>query len=1548
MARRVNTRFVVIMCAVLVVLIGGAIMLALRVQKTFAEHMAMGDEALQEAVTLREAGDIKSANIFYTQAWGHYGNAFGDDPTRPEVLQQMVDVHYQYVCTSVTEANNRIDEIMKLLKVAYEHNAATSEDRLRFLETLTRFHRERLQKDGAVPWASIINRVTTTDVVNDPEDHLARRYLALTGVLLYRADMRDNEREEIRLNLDAALAHAPNDPQLLTALATFQLNEAQRLAKVQDQSPAVIQLYDDAAESVRQALAAESIAPNVHISAIGVGLLVPDERIEMSVAVEHATALTERLQADVNARNDLMAPELTQYFNLMQYLSGKQQDPSLSEAAMVVVLAVAKDRGDRPDIRLACARALSTVGDQAQAIEQVKAGLALDGLLDAEMYLLHLINRVELLALSVRSEATLAEQATDPAQKQAHLDAAERALKELRDAEGGATSTREALADFYAGRLDTIRNRHTLALQHLGSANRVFNNRHFDTLRLIGINQERAGNLGGAATAYETALGLQNNPDIRLRLIELYFRQGSTELAKAPNHIERFVEQRPEDPRGYLARAQYLNLIGQPEEAAAIIQSMDIEANPGLVIYLARYRAQAGQTDLAIALLRERLATEPTDRMAMQQLFNLLPDNETRLTEIDRLVEEGGMEQEQAEDLRKALELSGSNDLASQEQLIEELTGGGVRTQLRLVELYRQRGEADMAREQLAKAAAEYPNDPSVLEAQFNLALEDGDQAAAMALIDKMLALPEFDRPEIASDPALLRVMAQASAYAKEGGQNDATRQQLVTDYRKAMANNPNTILGWLQLGQLLGAGGQWAEARDAAQRAYELQPANLRAIILYAQVLANTGEFARSVKLLEDASRANPNNVMLRNQYLAYAQQAGYNDLVLAERERVRDALPTDLNNRRQLAVLYLRLDRANAALAEAEAVIAAEGLTVQNALLVARARVGLEQPELARSIFEQYLADRSEDATAQDHILFARLLLQLDDLESAQAAYEQAKAKDTSDNYTVSRLFASDLLQTGRYVESARLLRELTALQPEDNALRMALAQALLAAGALDEARSAATATAPSAEQALILHDIEIRLNRPDAARAILEQAYRDYPTNDRVALAFGRTMLALNQPAKAAPAIRGLAQRQAASPDVQLVLAQLELAEGQRDAARSRLIDLTQRAPDLLLARQELFNLLRQDTLAQAPINPARSRELANQALEVIAPLADRQPESEPANRLAGEAANLAGQPARAVVYYDRALTQSATDENLLELARSMISAGQPADAVALLQAPEYASLLEESLMLRATWGWALARAGQEQAAVNLFTNLLRDNQAPAQQSVIAQIACTAFPGERGVELVDTALGDNGSAQIDRTLAQIESVNLLFEQVLARLDKYEASPPPDADLRADLLGQLGLACQQTGDYERAKRVYEAALQDSPDSVELLNNLAYLLSDNLQGYEQQALAYAKRAVKLTESSQVSDLDRALILDTLGWAQFRAGQGEEAIQTLTLSTQLQPVYANLSHLGRVYAAMGNSDRAYNTLLQARDEARRSNNSQQIDEATRYLSELDQ
>jgi Flp pilus assembly protein TadD len=92
--------------------------------------------------------------------------------------------------------------------------------------------------------------------------------------------------------------------------------------------------------------------------------------------------------------------------------------------------------------------------------------------------------------------------------------------------------------------------------------------------------------------------------------------------------------------------------------------------------------------------------------------------------------------------------------------------------------------------------------------------------------------------------------------------------------------------------------------------------------------------------------------------------------------------------------------------------------------------------------------------------------------------------------------------------------------------------------------------------------------------------------------------------------------------------------------------------------------------------------------------------------------------------------------------------------------------------------------------------------------------------------------------------------------------------------------------------------------------------------------------------------ADQVGDLQRALMLDTLGWAQFRAGKAELAIKTLLKSTQLQPVYANLSHLGRVYAAQGESARAYNTLVAARDEARRSNNPQEIEDAERYLQEL--
>ncbi len=115
------------------------------------------------------------------------------------------------------------------------------------------------------------------------------------------------------------------------------------------------------------------------------------------------------------------------------------------------------------------------------------------------------------------------------------------------------------------------------------------------------------------------------------------------------------------------------------------------------------------------------------------------------------------------------------------------------------------------------------------------------------------------------------------------------------------------------------------------------------------------------------------------------------------------------------------------------------------------------------------------------------------------------------------------------------------------------------------------------------------------------------------------------------------------------------------------------------------------------------------------------------------------------------------------------------------------------------------------------------------------------------------------------------------------------------------------LGTVYYVRGQYDKAIEMYEKAIALKPASAETLNNYAYLLTE-LDRDHQKALEMGKKAVKL-------DPGNASYIDTLGWANFRLGNLDEALRLLKKAQQITPnVGEILLHLGKVYLELGEFD----------------------------------
>ena len=120
-----------------------------------------------------------------------------------------------------------------------------------------------------------------------------------------------------------------------------------------------------------------------------------------------------------------------------------------------------------------------------------------------------------------------------------------------------------------------------------------------------------------------------------------------------------------------------------------------------------------------------------------------------------------------------------------------------------------------------------------------------------------------------------------------------------------------------------------------------------------------------------------------------------------------------------------------------------------------------------------------------------------------------------------------------------------------------------------------------------------------------------------------------------------------------------------------------------------------------------------------------------------------------------------------------------------------------------------------------------------------------------------------------------------------------------------------KLATAYQQQNDNKQAEAHYKAILDEQPDNVLALNNLAFLYS---QQNNPQALGLAKKAYDKAPES-------AAILDTYGYILIKQGQPKEGLPILEKAATLAPKANDIQfHLAEAYSANDNNQKAIEIL----------------------------
>ena len=831
----------------------------------------------------------------------------------------------------------------------------------------------------------------------------------------------------------------------------------------------------------------------------------------------------------------------------------------------------------------------------------------------------------------------------------------------------------------------------------------------------------------------------------------------------------------------------------------------------------------------------------------------------------------------------------------------------------------------------LGKALLE-KGEVSAAEAAFDEALRLGVNRAevvvplAKAVVGQARLAQLFDQPRFAEaglPPAVrLQLLLVKAAAAADTG-DPKTALKAIGDAREIDAAQPDV---WLAEVPIRSRAGQLREAQAAADKALSLRPGAPEALYLRGTVSHVQGDLKSALGFYDKTLQANPAHVEALVSRAGLLLDLNRADDARRDVEALLKASADDPRGAYMSALIAERAGRgadAKAALNRVTSLVDAipiEYLRYRPQLLMlgGLSHHGLNQTEKAKPYLEAVLRQQPGSPVAK---LLANVHLAERNVERAIEvldAYLRAHPGDAQ----ASVLLASAHMAQGRHARATALMQG--AIQQQDlPAFRSTLGMSLMKAGrfsaAIPELEAALRKDPGQVQAGTALASLYIQLGQPAKAVAVAESLLTRHPGQPGLQHLLGTARLRAGDAKGARQVLELAAARDAAFVAPQIELARLDIADQAWDRAQSRL--------EAILARDgkqvDALTAMGQLQAQRGKVDEARGwLEKADDhsgpdhldagmrlvefnlatagptvALESLKRLTGKAPDALRVLVLQARVMLAAGDAAGARTVLNRASGQAAYDTPALVQIASLQLAARAPDAAA--------HSLGKALTGQPNHLRALALMAQ--------VELQKGDLASAEKRARQIVASHPREGIGHALLGDVAMarGQRPAAveslrrahQIDRSPASL----LRLMQAQAAIDPVAAlqlgeqwiqSHPADAAVRRAVAD--GHA--RRGNFKAARTGYEALLKLAPDDAEALNNLANVL---VLLDDPQALAVAERGLSLKPAAPH-------ILGTTGWAAFKAGQTDRALQLLRDARLRDPDNAETRYfLASVLASAG-------------------------------------
>lgn len=1040
--------------------------------------------------------------------------------------------------------------------------------------------------------------------------------------------------------------------------------------------------------------------------------------------------------------------------------------------------------------------------------------------------------------------------------------------------------------------------------------------------------RSQLGHWGAAANSYRELMTIR--PDLqhlRLQLAETHLR--GQQLFDAERVLQAVLTDEPNHAVARLLLGQLRTMQERYDDAIAIYQALlkDEATQDNLrvdvVTNLAQTYARANREEDARKLIDAEFAKNASNPRLLQLALSLSQDN-VQKDKYTQMAREAGVDSQLLDVLERVADNPEELIRIAEEQATK--ISDPFTRHLQLYTLYGRVGDEEKARANFEAAAKLKPNDPRIIEVQFNEALTNRNWDRASQLATKAR---EVDA-DLAGGMYYLGLLEAAQGK----------HSRAIANFQTALRSREKFPDAWHRLGVSQAETGDLTAATNSFTQALNQQPDHVGAILGLADVQSRLGNHAQALEHLRRAARSNPNNAALQDQYLRYEQQYGDKNLALQRRLQMLERQPNNMSNRRSLALLYADMGESDKAIATVNELIEKDGLNLTNAEVQAQVLLNLGQAEAAMRALNAYLSHRGHNASAEDWMALGRLRWVLGLEEPSLEAFEEARRLEDPQSRPATRTLAVLMQQIGRHDRYIELLEVLAKDDPNDHQLAQTQAVALASVGRADEAQRALDRIGEQYR-----HDIgtlqaraAIAMARKDyrTAVTILTQAIEREPNRPvlyfqraEARLGTGAEQVTTNDIAQAQRDLEEAARLNPSFHQARRRLAQLHLTQNRLEPALAELRSILEREPRSLNDRLQLANLLMQSQrwLELNTVLEESVRLFPNQAIWV---------------QMQGRAAVQQQQLDRALDRFTQAMALQPNAVHLAELVGLLLEVRQAQQALSLLD--QHAQIATPEPVLRAMRARALALLQRDDDAVAEFNAALgMCGSELALREVMNQLRRT-WGSRRAVELaaavfpVESANAQTVWAQLVIADEEGSPMQSDFAAVQRRVRAIEGMVGQDSPYRLRVDRMLGMAAHMLNQHAEAVARYQSVLAREPNDPAMLNNLAYILCENLN-QPQQALPYAQRAAELAA-------DEASVLDTLGWVQFRSGQVSQGIQTLRRALEISPLPDTYYHLGEIYRQQDALDDARQMYESAQQLADRRGQTDISEKSRQRLEEL--